>query len=249
MNEESIKKIYNELAPILKENDSFNPWNLIGSQKIKNKYNLRKNKTFLPQVELFLRPIILFSIVIALICYLLKENNITLFFIRVNNLFLLIYIVYRVSRFIVEYSLNSKDRDSLKASLEKSTLNHKMTDLENSFFPDIDSKEIEAITKNLSLHELFSLQIVELYLTRFNKIAEKNIMYFQRFYIFAIGFLISLVVFNDQGFKLFLINGFISSLILLEICLEKYSVLSKIGLSLHVLKEAQLIKAKRETIQ
>ncbi|NJM78085.1 MAG: hypothetical protein HC852_22830 [Acaryochloridaceae cyanobacterium RU_4_10] len=189
---------------------------------------------------------ILFSYVIAFISRLFKENNIFKFFIALNILSLGIYIFYRIIRFFVEEKFKSKERTPLIKSLEKSTLNYEMTDLEKSYFPNLHPEEIKTIIEHLSLCELFSLQIVELYLNRFNKIAEKNFMYFQRFYTFGIGFIVSFVAFSD--FKFFLINGIISAFVLLEVYLEKYGVFGKIALSLHVLKEAQFIKAKREEL-
>jgi hypothetical protein len=153
-----------------------------------------------------------------------------------------------------------KNRDPF-SNLRESTSRFGITFFEKRFFPNIDDKILRKITEELSFFDDFHLKIVELYLSRINKNFEKDANDFLRvvpqFLSFAIFAILLIFIMISRPLKATIPIGIpIAGSALVSFAgfwfgikyVQSYKNMksSKIVLCLHILKEAQLIRDKRE---
>jgi Protein of unknown function (DUF3037) len=150
-----------------------------------------------------------------------------------------------------------KNRDPF-SNLSESISRFGMTYFEKPHFPDIDDEDLKKNTEDLSYFDSFSLKIVELYLSRINKVFEKNtndswraIPYVLSFVIFALLSILAMIssilkatipigIYPIAGSLFVSLIGFL--VVMKYVKLSKNMKPSKIVLCLHILKEAQLIR-------
>jgi Protein of unknown function (DUF3037) len=156
--------------------------------------------------------------------------------------------------FLNKFTHITRNRDPF-GNLSVSTSRFGMTFFEKRHFPNIDDEKLREITEDLSSGSFddFHLKIVELYLSRINNTFEKDGLNFWRVWPYFLSFTISAYVLFFMPITApinTLSVSFIGCILaLLYMRLYKNSMPSKIVLCLHILKEAQLIKDKREALE
>jgi hypothetical protein len=142
-----------------------------------------------------------------------------------------------------------KNKLKITSELTQSTFEYGMISLERSYLPDGDYK-IHKITEDLSFLDLYSLQTVELYLNRLNRVSDKDIKNSQRLYPFVMGIITALLIFTLKEELRWLAvlsaNFVVFYWVFYSIPLDKKSLFGRTELCIHVLKESQIIKHQRK---